>query len=93
MDATLENLTDSCCGTTATTQQQKLRNSAFVFVKPHANLTVVQDKVREMLKEARVVIKSEGEITGTAIDQKKLIDQVRRLHHDLARQPVSYNEF
>lgn len=76
MDATLETFTDSCCGTTITTKQQaKLRNSAFVFVKPHANLMVVQDKVREMLKEAKVEIKNEGDITGPTIDQKKLIDQ------------------
>lgn len=52
-----------------------LRNSAFVFVKPHANFPQVQDVVRKMLLAASVEIQREGDIAGTVIDEKKLIDQ------------------
>jgi hypothetical protein len=50
-------------------------NSAFVFVKPHANYPKVQEKVREMLSAASITITREGDISGSTIDQKKLIDQ------------------
>eukprot|EP00978_Attheya_sp_CCMP212_P031544 scaffold119746_cov48-Attheya_sp.AAC.1 len=52
-----------------------LLNSAFVFVKPHADIPKVQDKVREMLLDKKIEILSEGDIAGTTIDEKKLIDQ------------------
>jgi len=52
-----------------------LKNGAFVFVKPHANFSKVQDKAREMLLAAAISIISEGDISGTEIDEKKLIDQ------------------
>lgn len=54
---------------------RKLLNSAFVFVKPHANNAKVQDRVREMLEDSKVTIKSEGDISGKEIDDKKLIDR------------------
>lgn len=52
-----------------------LMNSAFVFVKPHANTKAVQDLVRNTLKSKGVTILSEVEISGETIDEKKLIDQ------------------
>ena len=53
----------------------ELRNSAFVFVKPHANTAKVQDLVRDTLKAKGVSILSESDISGDVIDEKKLIDQ------------------
>ncbi|GAX21272.1 hypothetical protein FisN_1Lh100 [Fistulifera solaris] len=52
-----------------------LTNSAFVFVKPHANTASVQDLVRKTLKSKGVTILSEVSISGETIDEKKLIDQ------------------
>jgi hypothetical protein len=52
-----------------------LRNSAFVFVKPHANTVAVQNLVRSKLVESGISILSEAEIPASEIDQKKLIDQ------------------
>ena len=52
-----------------------LKNSAFVFVKPHANTKATQDMVRQKLIEAGIEILSENDISGTTIDEKKLIDQ------------------
>lgn len=52
-----------------------LTNSAFVFVKPHANTASVQDLVRNTLKSKGVTILSEAGISGETIDEKKLIDQ------------------
>jgi hypothetical protein len=53
----------------------ELLNSAFVFVKPHANTVKVQDLVRKTLQSKGVTILSEVPITGEVIDKKKLIDQ------------------
>lgn len=50
-------------------------NSAFVFVKPHANTEATQKMVREKLTEAGITILSESEVDGKTIDEKKLIDQ------------------
>lgn len=52
-----------------------VKNSAFVFVKPHANTPATQKLVREKLTEAGISILSECDISGTEIDEKKLIDQ------------------
>ena len=52
-----------------------LPNSAFVFVKPHANTPATQALVRDKLKGAGFTILSEKEIAGSVIDEKKLIDQ------------------
>ncbi|KAL7498946.1 hypothetical protein ACHAWT_010296 [Skeletonema menzelii] len=57
--------TDSCA----------LKNSAFVFVKPHANTAATQDMVREKLLSSGLEILSESDIDGNTIDEKKLIDQ------------------
>ena len=58
---------DATCG--------DLKNSAFVFVKPHANTASTQALVREKLLQAGIEILSEKDIDGATIDQKKLIDQ------------------
>lgn len=50
-------------------------NSAFVFVKPHANTKKVQDLVREELTKKGITILKEIDIGGPEIDSKKLIDQ------------------
>jgi len=50
-------------------------NSAFVFIKPHANNANVQALVAQMLTSANINILSDGELTGEEIDAGKLIDQ------------------
>jgi len=52
-----------------------LKNSAFVFVKPHANTEATQQMVREKLLGKGIEILSESDIDGKTIDEKKLIDQ------------------
>jgi hypothetical protein len=52
-----------------------LQNSAFVFVKPHANTAPTQKLVRDKLVEAGIKILSEKDIDGKQIDKEKLIDQ------------------
>mmetsp|Transcript_2718 Transcript_2718/g.5972 ORF Transcript_2718/g.5972 Transcript_2718/m.5972 type:complete len:343 (+) Transcript_2718:133-1161(+) len=52
-----------------------LKNSAFVFVKPHANTEATQNMVREKLLSEGIKILSESDIDGATIDEKKLIDQ------------------
>ena len=53
----------------------QLLNSAFVFVKPHANTLAVQNLVRDKLVQAGIKILTEVDISGDEIDSKKLIDQ------------------
>ena len=50
-------------------------NSAFVFIKPHANTPQAQAYVKEGLKAKGINILKEGEITGEKIDKDMLIDQ------------------
>ena len=52
-----------------------LQNSAFVFVKPHANTAPTQALVRTKLQAAGLAILAETDVTGEDIDAKKLIDQ------------------
>ena len=52
-----------------------LLNSAFVFVKPHANTKKVQGLVRDELTKKGITILKEMDISGAEIDSKKLIDQ------------------
>ncbi|KAL3770672.1 hypothetical protein ACHAWU_004371 [Discostella pseudostelligera] len=52
-----------------------LKNSAFVFVKPHANTAATQKMVRDALLAKGIEILSESDIDGKTIDEKKLIDQ------------------
>ena len=51
------------------------KNSAFVFVKPHANTEATQNLVRNKLTQSGISILSEKEVSGKEIDEKKLIDQ------------------
>ena len=62
-------------GTGSSTCAATMKNSAFVFVKPHANTPAVQSLVREKLVAAGCVILSEVDIDGKTIDKNKLIDQ------------------
>ena len=55
--------------------EEKLKNSAFVFIKPHANTKQAQALVSATLKAKGIAIKSEGELTAKAIDEGMLIDQ------------------
>ena len=52
-----------------------LQNSAFVFIKPHANTSPTQALVRSQILQAGLSIVSEQEIRAEEIDDKKLIDQ------------------
>ena len=52
-----------------------LKNSAFVFIKPHANTTASQALVSKTLKDRGLTIKAEGELTAKQIDEGRLIDQ------------------
>ena len=52
-----------------------MNNSALVFIKPHANSEAVRTFVNDVLTAKGCHILSEGEIAGTEIDEKKLIDQ------------------
>jgi hypothetical protein len=49
-----------------------LSNSAFVFIKPHANTPATQTLVREKLVASGITILSETEIDGKTIDEKKV---------------------
>jgi hypothetical protein len=74
------NLKSMCGGSSTTTPASdetcsSLKNSAFVFVKPHANTEATQKMVRTKLTEAGVTILSECDVSGKVIDEKKLIDQ------------------
>ncbi len=52
-----------------------LKNSAFVFIKPHANNAATQKVVAETLASRGITIVKEGEFTGEEIDRDMLIDQ------------------
>ncbi len=66
---------DKTCDAKGSRKKAKLLNSAFVFVKPHANTAATQQLVKTKLTEAGITILSEDDINGTVIDEKKLIDQ------------------
>lgn len=53
----------------------KCDNSAFVFIKPHANTNACQKMVTKTLKDRGINIKEEGEIRAEKIDSDMLIDQ------------------
>lgn len=54
---------------------EPLRNSAFVFIKPHANTPEVRNLARTVLASKSISIVREGELAGELIDKDKLIDQ------------------
>lgn len=51
-----------------------LKNSAFLFIKPHANNDAVIAYVKAKLEEKGITIVQEGKFTGPEIDEQKLID-------------------
>jgi len=64
------NITAEC-----TAAMPDTKNSAFVFIKPHANTQIVQDLVRKDFRNNNITILQEGTLTGKQIDQGKFIDQ------------------
>merc|ERR1711939_702108 len=52
-----------------------VKNSAFVFIKPHAVTDKVKDLVKETLTARGIKISSEGSIDADTIDKKMLIDK------------------
>lgn len=75
--ATNNNAVEICEVPTSDTTKIKsgLSNSAFVFVKPHANTGATRELVEEKLKNAGIEILEEKTIDGKTIDKKGLIDQ------------------
>jgi len=71
------NLMNICGGGTqeCKAEAEPHKNSAFVFVKPHANTWSTQNLVRNKLTQAGLTILSESDVSGETIDEKKLIDQ------------------
>lgn len=55
--------------------ESKEVNSAFVFIKPHANTRAAQALVAKTLAANSIAIKAEGELTAAQIDKGMLIDQ------------------
>jgi nucleoside diphosphate kinase len=51
------------------------KNSAFVFIKPHANTGKAQHLVKRSFATKGIKVLEEGELTGEQIDEGKLIDQ------------------
>jgi len=66
---------NTCIAPAAKAEEKELLNSAFVFVKPHANTVAAQNLVRNKLTQAGILILSESDVSGETIDEKKLIDQ------------------
>ncbi len=52
-----------------------MNNSAFIFLKPHANNPLTQELVVNVLRERGITILKEGEFNGREIDENHLIDQ------------------
>jgi hypothetical protein len=63
---------DSSSSTSTEKSCDALSNSAFVFIKPHANTAATQTLVREKLVASGITILSESEIDGKTIDEKKV---------------------
>lgn len=51
------------------------KNSAFVFIKPHAITEETKAMVKKKLEGAGITILAEASLTGEVIDEKKLVDQ------------------
>jgi len=52
-----------------------VKNSAFVFIKPHAVTDKVKDLVKETLEKNDITIKKEGSLGAEEIDKHKKIDK------------------
>jgi hypothetical protein len=50
-------------------------NTAFVFIKPHANNSATQAVVQNKFQASGITIVREGEFTGEEIDKNFFIDQ------------------
>ena len=74
-EATGNKAVDTCQSPITVPKPNKLRNSAFVFIKPHANNLKVYDLVTEKLESEGIDIISQVSIGGEEIDSKGLIDQ------------------
>ena len=59
----------------ASNEEGSSKNSAFVFIKPHANTRETQKLLSKVFQEKDIKITSEGELTGPEIDKGMLIDQ------------------
>jgi len=55
--------------------EHQARNSAFVFLKPHANTPAAQKIVEANFAKRGIHIQKEGELTAEKIDEDMLIDQ------------------
>ena len=51
------------------------RNSAFLFIKPHANTAATRALVRQKCASHGISVLTEGSLAGEKIDAEKLIDQ------------------
>lgn len=51
-----------------------VKNSAFVFIKPHANTEKAREVVKSTLEAKKLTVLKEGLISGKEIDEKQLID-------------------
>jgi hypothetical protein len=71
----LHKKTEAAASAATCADPNALLNSAFVFVKPHANTVPTQELVRKTLISKGITIVAEGDISAEEIDQKKLIDQ------------------
>mmetsp|Transcript_70760 Transcript_70760/g.133665 ORF Transcript_70760/g.133665 Transcript_70760/m.133665 type:complete len:471 (-) Transcript_70760:201-1613(-) len=65
----------SSCSLGHETVSPQLKNSAFVFIKPHAVNDKVKSLVRESFEAAGIKVASEGTITAQEISDRQLIDQ------------------
>jgi nucleoside diphosphate kinase len=54
---------------------KRTKNTAFLFIKPHANTPAAQELVSNELKRRGLAIVNEGEFNSEQIDQQMLIDQ------------------
>lgn len=87
--ASFARLTTTFLSSSAGEKDEQL-NSALVFVKPHANNLKVQEKVRELLLDSSLDIITEGDIAGSLIDEKKLIDRVSKILYFFRLFPRSF---
>ena len=51
-----------------------MKNSALLFLKPHADTPACLEMVQEHLKVCDVSVVAQGKLTGDEINSKKLID-------------------
>ena len=67
----LMNRTASCDGDV---------NTAFVFIKPHANTAGAQKLVKSTLAAKGIAVKQEGELTAAEIDKVRIFMVFRRVY-------------